>query len=170
MEPRCIGGRRRHNPDRLRLRIRLCAIGRMRKGPEQALYDAYAARIRDTITLDEIDVRQKLAPDRLSAKEGDMLLAAAARAEIIIALDERGDTPNSRAFAKRLAAWRDDGIRETAFLIGGADGLSDTVRKQANYVMSLGAMTWPHLMVRGLLAEQLYRAQQINAGHPYHRD
>lgn len=142
----------------------------MRQGPEQALYDAYAARIRDTITLSEVDVRQKLDPDRLAAKEAELLLAAAARAEIIIALDERGDNPSSRDFAARLAKWRDDGVSEAAFLIGGANGLSETVRKRAHYRLSFGAMTWPHLMVRGLLAEQLYRAQQIHAGHPYHRD
>jgi len=142
----------------------------MRQGPEQALYDAYAARIRDPITLSEVDVRQKLDPDRLAAKEAELLLAAAARAEIIIALDERGDNPSSRDFAARLGRWRDDGVSEAAFLIGGANGLSEAVRKRAHYRLSFGAMTWPHLMVRGLLAEQLYRAQQIHAGHPYHRD
>ncbi|MGY8960227.1 MAG: 23S rRNA (pseudouridine(1915)-N(3))-methyltransferase RlmH [Alphaproteobacteria bacterium] len=152
------------------MQIRLCAVGRMRKGAEQALFDAYTARLRPSLTLQEIDIRQKLAPARLTASEGEMLLAAAAQAEIIVALDERGDTPNSRAFAQRLARWRDDGVREIAFLIGGADGLNDHVRNSAHYTLSLGAMTWPHLMVRGLLAEQLYRAQQINAGHPYHRD
>jgi 23S rRNA (pseudouridine1915-N3)-methyltransferase len=142
----------------------------MRQGPEKTLYDAYAARIRDPITLSEVDVRQKLDPDRLAAKEAELLLAAAARAEIIIALDERGDNPSSRDFAARLAAWRDDGVTEAAFLIGGANGLSEMVRKRVRYRLSFGAMTWPHLMVRGLLAEQLYRAQQIHAGHPYHRD
>jgi 23S rRNA (pseudouridine1915-N3)-methyltransferase len=142
----------------------------MRQGPEQALYGAYAARIRDPITLSEVDVRQKLDPDRLAAKEAELLLAAAARAEIIVALDERGDNPSSRAFAARLGRWRDDGVGEAAFLIGGANGLSEAVRKRAHYRLSFGAMTWPHLMVRGLLAEQLYRAQQIHAGHPYHRD
>ena len=152
------------------MRIRICAVGRMRQGPEQALYDAYAARIRDTIILSEVDVRQKLDPDRLAAKEAELLLAAAAAAEIVVALDERGDNPPSRAFAARLAKWRDDGVGEAAFLIGGANGLSETVRKRAHYRLSFGAMTWPHLMVRGLLAEQLYRVQQIHAGHPYHRD
>jgi 23S rRNA (pseudouridine1915-N3)-methyltransferase len=142
----------------------------MRQGPEQALFDAYNARLRDPIILNEVDVRQKLAADRLAAKEAELLLAAAADAEVIVALDERGDNPASRALAARLAKWRDDGVRETAFLIGGANGLSKDVRKRAHYRLSFGAMTWPHLMVRGLLAEQIYRAQQIHAGHPYHRD
>jgi 23S rRNA (pseudouridine1915-N3)-methyltransferase len=140
----------------------------MRQGPEQVLFDAYNARLRDPIILNEVDVRQKLDPDRLAVKEAELLLAAA-DAEVIVALDERGDNPASRAFAARLAKWRDEGVRETAFLIGGANGLNKDVRERAHYRLSFGAMTWPHLMVRGLLAEQIYRAQQIHAGHPYHR-
>ena len=88
----------------------------------------------------------------------------------LIALDEHGQLWSSRELADRLAAWRDQGTTTLAFAIGGADGLARAVTERADAVLSLGAMTWPHLLVRGMLLEQLYRAQQILAGHPYHRD
>jgi 23S rRNA (pseudouridine1915-N3)-methyltransferase len=86
-----------------------------------------------------------------------------------VVLDERGKAEASAAFAARLGAWRDDGVRNVAFLIGGADGHDARVRKRADAILSFGAMTWPHLLVRAMLAEQLYRAHSILAGHPYHR-
>ena len=89
---------------------------------------------------------------------------------LLVALDERGQPWSSRELAERLAAWRDRGAAALVFAIGGADGLGPAVIERADAVLSLGAMTWPHLMVRSLLLEQLYRAQQILAGHPYHRD
>lgn len=88
----------------------------------------------------------------------------------IVALDERGQAWTSRAFADRLAAWRDAGAPGLAFAIGGADGLGGAVIERADAVLSLGAMTWPHFLARVMLLEQLYRAQQILAGHPYHRE
>lgn len=88
----------------------------------------------------------------------------------LIALDERGRPWTSRELADRLGQWRDQGTATSAFAIGGAEGLGRAVIERADAVLSLGAMTWPHLLVRGMLLEQLYRAQQILAGHPYHRD
>jgi 23S rRNA (pseudouridine1915-N3)-methyltransferase len=88
---------------------------------------------------------------------------------VAVALDGHGTALGSEGFAARLAAWRDGGAGDLAFLIGGADGLSEAVRKRAQMVLSLGPMTWPHFLARGMLLEQLYRAQQILAGHPYHR-
>jgi 23S rRNA (pseudouridine1915-N3)-methyltransferase len=87
-----------------------------------------------------------------------------------VALDEHGASWSSRDLAERLAAWRDQGSATLAFAIGGAEGLGRAVIDRADAVLSLGAMTWPHLLARGMLLEQLYRAQQILAGHPYHRD
>jgi len=86
-----------------------------------------------------------------------------------VALDAGGKQFSSEAFAARLAAWRESGAAELAFLIGGADGIAETVLTRADFILSLGAMTWPHLLARVMLLEQLYRAQQIIAGHPYHR-
>ena len=103
------------------------------------------------------------------AREGEALLAAVPDGARIVALDERGKSQTSEAFAKRLGIWRDDGVRAVAFLIGGADGLDESLRKRADMVVSFGALTWPHMLVRALLAEQLYRAHTILTGHPYHR-
>ena len=86
-----------------------------------------------------------------------------------VALDQTGRVLTSSEFAARMGAWRDRAVGDVAFLIGGASGLDSDVTEGADLVLSLGAMTWPHLLVRGMLAEQLYRAQQILAGHPYHR-
>lgn len=88
----------------------------------------------------------------------------------MVALDERGAAWSSAELAKRLAVWGDTRNRAVAFAIGGAGGLGSAVIERADAVLSLGKMTWPHLLVRGMLLEQLYRAQQILAGHPYHRD
>jgi 23S rRNA (pseudouridine1915-N3)-methyltransferase len=99
-----------------------------------------------------------------------LLLGALPARAPLIALDERGSAWSSRTLADRIAAWRDSGIAELAFAIGGAEGLDAAVLDRAETVLSLGTMTWPHLLARGMLLEQLYRAQQILVGHPYHRD
>lgn len=98
------------------------------------------------------------------------MLAAVPPGARLVALDERGAAWTSRAFAERLRVWRDGGTPALAFAIGGAGGLAAAVIERADAVVSLGAMTWPHLLARSMLLEQLYRAQQILAGHPYHRD
>lgn len=103
-------------------------------------------------------------------REAELIVGALPAGALLIALDERGQAWSSRDLATRLTAWRDRGAATLAFAIGGADGLASSVIERADAVVSLGAMTWPHLMVRSLLLEQLYRAQQIAAGHPYHRD
>jgi 23S rRNA (pseudouridine1915-N3)-methyltransferase len=99
-----------------------------------------------------------------------LLLNALPARTPLMALDEHGSAWSSRTVADRIGAWRDRGVAELAFAIGGADGLDAAVLDRAEAVLSLGPMTWPHLLVRGMLLEQLYRAQQILAGHPYHRD
>jgi 23S rRNA (pseudouridine1915-N3)-methyltransferase len=89
---------------------------------------------------------------------------------LVVLLDERGDDLTSAALAERIGKWRDQGIGDLALLIGGAAGHGEAARARAGFTLSLGRMTWPHMLVRGLIAEQLYRAQQILAGHPYHRE
>jgi len=115
-------------------------------------------------------VRQRLPTAALKAREALLILEALPARTRLIALDEHGALWSSRALAERLAAWRDQGVAELAFAIGGADGLGAAVLDRAEATLSLGPMTWPHLLVRGMLLEQLYRAQQILAGHPYHRE
>ena len=117
----------------------------------------------------EVDERRSFPPLQLKAREGELILRALPAGFPFVALDERGIQWSSRTLAERIAAWRDRGSPELAFAIGGADGLHSTVLDRADMILSLGSMTWPHLLVRGMLLEQLYRAQQLLAGHPYHR-
>jgi 23S rRNA (pseudouridine1915-N3)-methyltransferase len=122
------------------------------------------------ITIVELEEKRRLPSAELKLREGQALLAAVPRGALLVALDETGDVITSRDFAQRLGQWRDAGVADLAFMIGGAEGLDSGVIALANAVLSLGRMTWPHLLARCMLLEQLYRAQQILAGHPYHRD
>jgi len=151
------------------MRILVAAVGRARGGIEHALYEHYARRLSWPLRLKEIAQEGALAPAEAKAREGRALLAAVPSSARLTALDQRGELLASEAFAARLAAWRDAGASELAFAIGGAHGLSEAVLAKAELVLSFGRLTWPHLLVRGLLAEQLYRAETILAGHPYHR-
>jgi 23S rRNA (pseudouridine1915-N3)-methyltransferase len=126
-------------------------------------------RLKPAPAIVELEEKRKLPPAQLKAREAELILAAVPAGAPFVALDERGVAWSSRDLAERLAAWRDQGIATLAFAIGGADGLGPAVIERAAATVSLGAMTWPHLLVRSLLLEQLYRAQQILAGHPYHR-
>ncbi len=151
------------------MKLLIAAIGRAARGPERDLYDHYAARIRWPLVLRELEEKRKLPPAQMIERESQLLLAAAPAKAVLVALDRRGKVLDSEAFAARLARWRDDSVSDVAFLIGGADGHPEPLLKQAALVVSFGAMTWPHLLARAMLAEQLYRAQQLLAGHPYHR-
>jgi 23S rRNA (pseudouridine1915-N3)-methyltransferase len=115
-------------------------------------------------------VRQRLPAAALKEREAELILKALPSAAPLIALDEHGAPWSSRDLAAQIALWRDRGCGELAFAIGGAEGLAAAVLGRAQATMSLGPMTWPHLFVRGMLLEQLYRTQQILAGHPYHRE
>ena len=106
----------------------------------------------------------------MKAREAALILGALSARARLIALDERGTVRSSRGLADQLAAWRGQGVAELAFAIGGADGLGAEVLDRADTTLSLGPMTWPHLLARCMLLEQLYRAQQILASHPYHRE
>jgi 23S rRNA (pseudouridine1915-N3)-methyltransferase len=127
-------------------------------------------RIVPPLAIVELDEKRKLPPAQLKAREAELILAAVPTGARLVALDEKGAAWSSRELAERLARWRDQGVATLAIAIGGADGLGQAVIERADAMLSLGAMTWPHLLVRCLLLEQLYRAQQILAGHPYHRD
>jgi 23S rRNA (pseudouridine1915-N3)-methyltransferase len=151
------------------MRLTIVAVGRHKTGPLKALQEFYAERIRWPLTIREVEERRKLPPAELKAREGELILGALPKDAELIALDGRGKTLSSTDLANRLARWR-DADASLAFVIGGSDGLADAVLDQARLVLSLGTMTWPHLLVRGMLLEQLYRAQQILAGHPYHRE
>lgn len=152
------------------MRTVIVAVGRWKKGPERALYDAYVRRLRPVPELIEVEEKRSRlpVPARIAA-EGALQLARIPAESFVVALDGRGKTLSSEDLAARLGALRDGGMPAVTFVIGGADGLAAEVLARADLVLSLGAMTWPHLLVRTLLAEQLYRAEAILAGHPYHR-
>lgn len=155
------------------MKVTLCVVGRLRTGPERDLIDDYLQRFDRTgrgLGLGPASVVE--VEDRKGggkAAEADLLRKAVPRGAVICALDERGKTMSSPQFADSLAGWRDAGRSDLAFLIGGADGLDKSLRAQAEARLSFGAMVWPHMLARVMLAEQLYRAAAILAGTPYHR-
>ena len=151
------------------MKLTVACIGRAGRGPERDLYEHYAGRIRWPLALRELEEKRKLPPAEMIEREGKLLLDAAPAKALLVALDRRGHVLDSAAFAERLRRWRDDSVSDLAFLIGGADGHGENLLKRCTLVVSFGAMTWPHLLARAMLAEQIYRAQQLLAGHPYHR-
>ena len=151
------------------MRVTIAAVGRDRSSSARDLFDEYCRRCSWQIRLVEIAPRSAVPLERRPAEEGARLAAAIPRDAAVVALDERGRLLSSRSFAARIAGWQERG-GDLAFLIGGADGLADDLIGRAELVLALGRMTWPHRLVRVLLAEQLYRASTILAGHPYHRD
>jgi 23S rRNA (pseudouridine1915-N3)-methyltransferase len=152
------------------MRVTIAAVGRDRSGPTRELFDEYCRRCPWPIRLVEIAPRTAGPPERRRAEEAERLASALTRDAALIALDEGGRALTSRAFATRIAAWQRQGCSELVFLVGGPDGLDPGLIARADLVLALGRMTWPHRLVRVLLAEQLYRAATILAGHPYHRD
>ncbi len=156
------------------MRMTLIAVGRAKPGPHRDLFEHYAERLGHGLLgglrLNEVEERRPLPPVELKRREAELLLGALPKGARLIALDERGKTLSSGNFAAQLGRWRDDGVGVLAFAIGGAGGLDASVREAAALTLALGPMTWPHLLTRALLAEQLYRAQSILTGHPYHRE
>ena len=156
------------------IKLGVYAVGRLRKGPEKALIDDYLARAEKTgralgigpLTVTEVEDKKNLG----MGAEADLLSAAIPDGAFICTLDERGKLLSSPDFAGRIANLRDDGTREMAFVIGGADGIDPALRARADMSLSFGKMVWPHMLARVMLAEQLYRATTILAGGPYHRE
>ncbi|AVM73067.1 23S rRNA (pseudouridine(1915)-N(3))-methyltransferase RlmH [Magnetospirillum gryphiswaldense] len=151
------------------MRLWLAAVGRVKPGPELDLFNQYSKRLSVPITVREVEEKRPLPTPERMAREADLLLATLPPQAVVVALDERGKAMGSVDFATRLGRWRDDGTADLAFVIGGADGHGQAVRDRAALLLSFGAMTWPHMLVRAMVAEQLWRAQAILSGHPYHR-
>ena len=155
------------------MRLHVCAVGRLRTGPERLLTDDYTQRFNRSarplglgpLTEHEVEDRKG---GGMSA-EADLLARAIPAGAVIVALDERGQTLSSPELAQRLADWRDAGRPDLAFVIGGADGLAPALRERADLALSFGRLVWPHMLVRVMLAEQIYRAATILSGSPYHR-
>ena len=155
------------------MRLHICAVGRLGPCPERDLVEDYAARLARAgrpvslgpLAVHEVEARRGGG----AAAEAALLLGAAPSGARLAALDERGRAMGSLELAALLARWRDEGLRDAAFLIGGADGHDPNLRDAAHLTLSLGPMVWPHRLVRAMLAEQLYRAASILAGTPYHK-
>lgn len=155
------------------MKLKIAAVGRLRAGPEVDLVTDYLDRFEKTgralglgpVALQEVEAKKG---GSMSA-EADLLEKAVAGCNPICILDERGKTLSSPQFAELLGKWRDEGRGEAAFIIGGADGIDPALRAKADFALSFGKMVWPHMLVRVMLAEQLYRAASILAGSPYHR-
>ena len=147
----------------------LVAVGRARKGAMKDLFEDYANRLTPKLSLKEVEERRPLKGDELKRREARLLLAVLPDDAYVVALDGRGKQLSSEALAKKLQTLQDDGQRTALFVIGGADGHDQSLLDRANFTLSLGPQTWPHMLVRVMLAEQLYRADSILKGHPYHR-
>ena len=155
------------------MRVHICAVGRLRSGPEKSLIDDYLQRF------DRTGRALGLGPARLvevedkknagMAAEADLLRKSLPKGAVVCTLDERGKLLSSPAWAERLADWRDTGRQDLALIIGGADGIDPSLRAEADFSLSFGKMVWPHMLVRVMLSEQIYRAATILAGSPYHR-
>jgi len=152
----------------LSITCHIIAIGKNKDTALQRLIDEYVKRLSWKIVFTELPVLNVSDAERKSREAEQLRVAIPARA-IKICLDERGKNIGSEAFAAQLQHYFSNQQSTLAFIIGGADGLDETFRKEADFVISFGALTWPHMMVRLMLAEQLYRASTILSGHPYHR-
>ena len=156
------------------MKVHVIAVGRLRAGPEAVLIEDYTTRFDRTgralglgpLTFSEVEDKKG---GGMKA-EAVLLERALPKGAVIVTMDERGKLLTSPEFADKLAGWRDAGRSDVAFVIGGADGIDPSLRAQADFSISLGKMVWPHMLVRAMLTEQLYRAASILAGSPYHRE
>jgi 23S rRNA (pseudouridine1915-N3)-methyltransferase len=139
------------------LLLHIIARGKIGRGPEAELVDRYLKRIAWPVKMTELPEKGGKPPP-------------AAPNSVTVMLDEKGEALGSVAFAQRLERWRDEGRREARFLIGGADGFGEEERAGADLLLAFGAATWPHLLARSMIAEQLFRATSLLANHPYHRE
>ena len=139
------------------MQLHVIARGKIGRGPEADLVDRYLKRIAWPVKITELP-------------ESGGKVPPPAESSITILLDEKGEQLGSLALARTLERWRDDGVREARFLIGGADGFGEAERANADLLLAFGKATWPHLLARAMLAEQLFRATSILANHPYHRE
>lgn len=149
--------------------IIIACIGHMKPSPELDLLSKYIKQTRWNVVVREFEDKKPGSAEERKKREGALLLSAVPAAAKIVVMDERGKLLSSEKFAKRLGDWQDESVPAVVFLIGGADGHSEEIRKKANLVLAFGEMTWPHMLARVMLAEQIYRAKTILDGHPYHR-
>lgn len=151
------------------MRITIVAVGRLKRGPLEQLCRAYVDRLPWSLAIHEVEAKKRLEGDALKAEEAGLIAARIPDGAMLIALDERGKGLSSESLAETIGAWRDSGRGDICCVIGGADGLAPEIRNRADLVLAFGPQTWPHMLARVMLIEQIYRAERILAGHPYHR-
>ncbi len=151
------------------MKITVLAIGKSR-GAEAELGAEYLKRLGTDVRVRDFAAPKSLPTIEAQKAEAHMLLNALPLKAFVVLLDEKGIDMTSRDFAAKMAAWQEQGISDLVFIIGGVDGVADEIREHAKMTMAFGKQTWPHRLVRVMLLEQIYRAKQIIAGHPYHRD
>ena len=151
------------------LKVDIISVARVKKGSHYDLIDIYKKRIRWKLTIYELESKQSC-PKKCQLEEEEKILKHINDQAVVVALDERGDGLKSLDFAKMLENFKNNGDNHIQFIIGGADGLTQETRDKTDVLLSFGQQTWPHLLARVMLLEQIYRAQQILSGHPYHRE
>lgn len=151
------------------MRVLIAAVGKAKAGAELNLYQEYTRRLPWKVTCREHVSKAQTQSKRIE-DESTQMLESCKGYDRLIALDEAGRTLSSSEFANQLRQWQQQGVSSLAFMIGGSDGLSEQALKSAQLVWSFGRVTWPHMLVRAMLAEQLYRSHSIISGHPYHRE
>jgi 23S rRNA (pseudouridine1915-N3)-methyltransferase len=150
------------------MRLEIIAVGRLKQGPYAELIEDYSKRMRWDLRIVEVEAKSK-EPAATKREETEKLSRFIEGGAVLIALDERGKNFTSHDFAKKIEGFQSISQNHLQFFIGGADGLDEGLKARAALTLSLGAQTWPHMLARVMLVEQIYRAQQILAGHPYHR-
>ena len=148
------------------MKYKLIALGAMKNGPEKTLLDSYLKRLSLDFSIQEIIPKKTMSKE----DEGDLILSHLHSSDFVIALDEKGENLSTRAFYDYIENKIVREAKTCVFIIGGADGLGENIKKRSHLKINFGHMTWPHMLVRALLVEQLYRCQQIKSNHPYHRD
>ena len=151
------------------MKISIIAVGKAGSSAEQDLIARYVKRLKWQLEVKEVEEKRPLEGRERQTSEGNKLMDAVPEGSFVVVLDEKGKTPTSEEFAKHIEAWQVRGFSHITFLLGGADGHSNAVKKRADYTLSLGKLTWPHMMARAMLVEQIYRTASILGGHPYHK-
>ena len=151
------------------MRVALVAVGKLKRSPLQAAFNDYITRLSWPVAIHEIAIAKGPTPAKRREMEANKQQQHPSNASVVVALDKDGRDLTSEALAAQIGDWQVSARADVAFIIGGPDGLDDALRRRADLILAFGEATWPHLLVRVMLAEQLYRAASILAGHPYHR-
>ena len=151
------------------MKIEIIAVGRLKRGPLFEMAEEYQKRLKWPLKIHQIESRYNDGR-QANIEENEKIASKVDDNAFVIVMDERGNGLKSLDFAQTIQKIQDNGTDKIQFIIGGAEGLSDDMRGRANLLLSFGQQTWPHMLARVMLLEQVYRAQQILAGHPYHRE